>query len=225
MSLLFHSKLFIGAVIALTAILFFYVIFGINPCWNHINNTIELNTPQTIIILLAFFLLSFLIAIISVLADIGGGILFTPIIMGFSSVDNTIIRKTGLIVAIFSSLISIEPFMKRGIGNLKISLLLGSCFCVGGLIGANLSIGISDGLGITGEGVIGLILVMSIPLKVACANSGVLIGIGDCVTIWPYQRSGALIPIFVATWLIGRVFGGIIGTNYLSNLKASKIRF
>ncbi|MEM4248055.1 MAG: sulfite exporter TauE/SafE family protein, partial [Candidatus Nanoarchaeia archaeon] len=311
MSSFFHGKLFIRTVIALTAILLFYVIFVINPCWKYSNNVIELNTFQAIIILLTFFLLSFLVAIISVLAGIGGGILFTPIMMAFSTVDSTIIRGTGLIVAMFSGLISTGPFMKSGIGNLKVSLLLGSCFCVGGLIGANLSIGISEGFGITGEGIMRLMLallllflsvyfifgskkiewpepeksdqltellnlklpyheksrdvileyhitnigkglffitivgfvsgffglgggwaivpvqnlVMSIPLKVACANSGVLIGIGDCVAIWPYQRSGALIPIFVAPWLIGQVFGGIIGANYLSSFKASKIRY
>ena len=47
-----------------------------------------------------FFLLSFAIAMIAVMAGIGGGVLFTPLMLAFTPVDSLIIRGTGLIVAI-----------------------------------------------------------------------------------------------------------------------------
>ena len=69
-----------------------------------------------------FFLLSFAIACIAVMAGIGGGVLFTPLILAYTPVDSLIARGTGLIVAMFSGLISTGPLMKSGLGNLKLSL-------------------------------------------------------------------------------------------------------
>jgi uncharacterized membrane protein YfcA len=69
-----------------------------------------------------FFLLSFAIGIIAVIAGIGGGVLFTPLMLAFTPVDSLIIRGTGLIVAMFSGLISSDPFLKSGLGNLKLAI-------------------------------------------------------------------------------------------------------
>jgi uncharacterized membrane protein YfcA len=74
-----------------------------------------------------FFLLSFAIAVIAVVAGIGGGVLFTPLMLAFTPIDSLMIRGTGLIIAMFSGLISTGPFLKSGFGNLK---LAGYC-CIG----------------------------------------------------------------------------------------------
>ena len=58
------------------------------------------------LLVFGFFLLSFAIAIIAVMAGIGGGVLFTPIMLAFTPVNSLIVRATGLIVAMFSGLIS-----------------------------------------------------------------------------------------------------------------------
>jgi uncharacterized membrane protein YfcA len=55
--------------------------------------------------LFGFFFLSFAIAMIAVVGGIGGGVLFTPFMLAFTSVDSLIVRATGLIVAMFSGLI------------------------------------------------------------------------------------------------------------------------
>ena len=57
------------------------------------------------------FLLSFFVAIISVIAGVGGGVIFTPLMLAFTSVDTLIIRSTGLVVAMFSGLVASGPFM------------------------------------------------------------------------------------------------------------------
>ena len=69
--------------------------------------------------LLGFFLLSFIIALVAVIGGIGGGVLFTPFMLAFTSVDSLIVRATGLIVAMFSGLVSTGPFMRGGLANLR----------------------------------------------------------------------------------------------------------
>jgi uncharacterized membrane protein YfcA len=67
-------------------------------------------------------------------------------------------------------------------------------------------------------------MVMAVPLKVAAANSGVLLGMGDCVAVWPYLLMGAMIPLFAAPWLVGQVVGGIVGALILIRVKAGFVR-
>ncbi len=262
-------------------------------------------------LLFGFFLLSFVIAIIAVIAGVGGGVLFTPIMLAFTPIDSLIVRATGLIVAMFSGLISTGPFMRCGVGNLKLSIYCCCGYGIGAFIGAQSAIWTAKQLGITGEGVtriilgvivlslafyffwgdvkiewpevkrvdrftqklritqpyyeeslgkvvdyratragfglaamcgVGMIsgffglgagwaivpvmnLILAIPLKVAAACSGILIGMGDCIAVWPYLLAGAIIPLFVAPWLVGQVMGGLIGAHILIKVKAKFVRF
>jgi uncharacterized membrane protein YfcA len=68
-------------------------------------------------------------------------------------------------------------------------------------------------------------LIMGVPLKVAASVSGIVIGMGDCVTVWPYLYAGAIIPLFVAPWLLGQVLGGIVGAEALIKVRSASIRF
>ncbi|MFC1967863.1 sulfite exporter TauE/SafE family protein [Chloroflexota bacterium] len=262
-------------------------------------------------LLVGFFLLSFAVALVAVLAGIGGGLIFTPIMLAFTSVDTVIVRATGLIVAMFSGLISTGPFMRRGLANLKICLLCLSVLSVGAFVGAQGAIILAESMGETGDGIVrlslgiiifvlvayfirggahtewpeikrvdrftkwlnlsqpyyeeslnkvidykvtragwillvmlgvGLVsgffglgggwaavpalnLIMGVPLKVAAACSGVLLGVGSCTGVWPYLLSGAIIPIFAAPWLIGQVLGGLVGSLLLIRIKATFVRF
>jgi len=263
------------------------------------------------LLLLGFFILSFVIALVAVLAGIGGGLIFTPIMLAFTSVDTLIVRATGLIVAMFSGLISTGPFMRRGLANLKICLLCTSVLSVGAFVGAQGAILLADSMGETGDGIVrmslgiiifllvlyflrggestewpevkrvdrftqwlklsqpyyeqslgkvvdykvtragwtlvamlgvGLIsgffglgggwaavpalnVIMGVPLKVAAACSGVLLGVGSCTGVWPYLRTGAIIPLFAAPWLVGQVLGGLVGSLLLIRVKATFVRF
>jgi uncharacterized membrane protein YfcA len=258
-----------------------------------------------------FFLLSFAIAVVAVLAGIGGGVIYTPIMMAFTPVNSLIIRATGLIVAMFSGIVSSGPFLRKGVGNLKISILCTVGYGLGGYVGAQGAIYIAASMGESGEGAIRLVLgsivlllgvyfyfggvkaewpvvsrvdrfsawldvgnpyhepsidkvvdyevtrvawgiaamffvglisgffgmgagwaivpainlIMGVPLKVAAAVSGIVIGMGDCVTVWPYIYAGAIIPLFAAPWLIGQVLGGIIGAEALIKVRSESIRF
>ena len=67
-------------------------------------------------------------------------------------------------------------------------------------------------------------LVAGIPLKVSAANSGILLGMIDSIGVWPYLLMGAVIPLFVAPWLVGQVVGGIVGAHILVSIKAGFVR-
>lgn len=258
-----------------------------------------------------FFLLSFAIAMVAVIGGIGGGVLFTPFMLAFTPVDSLIVRATGLIVAMFSGLVSTGPFMRRGLANLKISIFCAAAYGIGAFTGAQGAIYVAKNLGMTGEGLVrlalGLILlslavyfivggkkiewpevkrvdrftkwlnmsqayyevslnrvvdypltraggvvvaiigvgmlsgffglgagwaivpaqnlIMAVPLKVAAANSGVLLGMGDCIAVWPYLLMGAIIPVFAAPWLVGQVLGGLFGALILIRVKAGFVRY
>jgi uncharacterized membrane protein YfcA len=261
--------------------------------------------------LFGFFLLSFAIAMVAVIGGIGGGVLFTPFMLAFTAVDSLIVRATGLIVAMFSGLVSTGPFMRGGLANLKICIFCAAAYGVGAFAGAQGAIYVAKHLGAAGEGFVrlalGLILcslaiyfivggkkiewpevkkvdgftswlklsqpyyevslgkvidypltraggvlaaivgvgllsgffglgagwaivpaqnlIMAVPLKVAAANSGVLLGMGDCIAVWPYLNMGAIIPIFAAPWLVGQVLGGLLGALVLIRIKAGFVRY
>ncbi|MCH7836492.1 MAG: sulfite exporter TauE/SafE family protein [Chloroflexi bacterium] len=67
-------------------------------------------------------------------------------------------------------------------------------------------------------------LIMGVPLKVAAANSGIIIGMGDSMSVWPYILAGAVIPLFAALWLAGQVVGGLVGAQMLIRVRAGSIR-
>jgi hypothetical protein len=261
-------------------------------------------------ILFGSFLVSFGIALVAVMGGIGGGVLFTPIMLAFTAVDSLIVRATGLIVAMFSGLISTGPFMRRGLANLKICIMAAAAYGIGAFAGAQGAILVAEHLGQAGEGgirmALGLLIaglatyfivggqkiewpevkkvdtftekmkltqpyweaslkkvvdykvtrawllilvvvlvgmlsgffglgagwaitpalnvIMAVPLKVAAACSGVLLGMGDCIALWPYLLTGAIIPLFAAPWLVGQVLGGLVGAYLLLRIKAGFIR-
>jgi uncharacterized membrane protein YfcA len=270
----------------------------------------EMANATVVLILFGFFLLSVAIAMISVIAGIGGGVIFTPIMLAFTGVNSVVVRGTGLIVAMFSGLISTGIFIKKRISNYRLCLILTLSQGFGALAGSTLAVSTAQSTGAFGEGFLrtslgiillaisvyfflggkrlewpsikkvgrftrwlrlngtyleesmgtvlnyqvtraplGILLVfvvgvlggffgmgggwaitpslnlgMGLPLKLAAANSGVILGIGSCVSVWPYAFAGGIIPFFVLPWLAGQVIGGFIGSYVLARIKVRAIR-
>jgi len=95
---------------------------------------------------------------VAVIAGVGGGVLFTPVMMGFTSIDTLIIRATGLVVAMFSGLISTGPFMRRGLADIKLVYFCSVPISVGALAGGYSAIVLSERLGDTGDAFVRLFL-------------------------------------------------------------------
>jgi len=110
------------------------------------------------LVVVSSFILSTAIAVFAVMAGIGGGIIFTPLMLGFTSIDSLVIRSTGLIVAMFSGLISTGPFMRKGLSNIRLVVYGAVPVCLGATIGAWAAIAMKESMGATGDALVNLML-------------------------------------------------------------------
>lgn len=104
------------------------------------------------------FLISFAIAIISVLGGVGGGVIYTPIMLGFTSIDSLLVRSTGLVVAMFSGLVSSGPFMRKGLADIRIVFYCAIPIVLGAMAGAQVAISMAENMGETGDALVRLLL-------------------------------------------------------------------
>ncbi len=142
-------------IILILAIIAAYIIMAV---FSNISDTEVLSSTSIFWILFGSFLISTFIAILAAVIGIGGGVIFTPIMMGFTSVDTMIIRATGLVVALFSGLISGGPFFKKGLANMKIVLYGAVPVTIGAMSGGLLAVYEDQMLGNTGDALVCLLL-------------------------------------------------------------------
>jgi uncharacterized membrane protein YfcA len=105
-----------------------------------------------------FFAISIVIGIVAVLGGVGGGVVFTPLMMGFTSIDSFIIRATGLLVAMAGSLVAARPFLNRGLANIRLLLMAAVPYAIFAIIGALMAGWVKESAGDTGEAIIRLSL-------------------------------------------------------------------
>lgn len=99
-----------------------------------------------------------LIGVIAVLGGTGGGVIFTPLMMGFTPINSFIIRATGLFVALSGSLVAARPFLRRGLANTKLLLFAAVPYTIFAVIGALLAGYINATAGKTGAAIVSLAL-------------------------------------------------------------------
>ncbi|NOZ53244.1 MAG: sulfite exporter TauE/SafE family protein [Gammaproteobacteria bacterium] len=284
--------------------------YTIMAAFSQMSGTETLTPMVAWAIVIGSFVLSTIIAIVAVLGGVGGGVIFTPVMLGFTSIDTLLVRSTGLVVAMFSGLVSSGPFMRKGLADIRIVFYCAIPIIIGAMAGSQVAIELSENMGETGDAIVRLLLggilvfialmfilgganteypkpkkidklskklklksgyweeslgktvhyhatraglgsilflivgftggffglgggwavvpvlnlVMTVPLKVSAASSGVLLAIGNAAAIWPYFMKGALIAVFAAPWMIGQVIGGILGAHILAKVKASFVR-
>lgn len=85
------------------------------------------------------FVTTFILGIVAVLAGVGGGVLFVPIVGSFFPFHLDFVRGAGLIVALAGALAAGPGLLKKGLANLRLALpvaLIASTFSiVGAFIG------------------------------------------------------------------------------------------
>ncbi len=87
--------------------------------------------------MLLLFAFSFVLGIFSVLAGVGGGVLFVPIVSSFFPFHLDFIRGAGLLVALSGALSAGAPLMRKGLADLKLGLpmaLVGSISSIAGAL-------------------------------------------------------------------------------------------
>jgi uncharacterized membrane protein YfcA len=85
--------------------------------------------------MILLFIFSFVLGIFSVLAGVGGGVLFVPIVSGFFPFHLDFVRGAGLLVALSGAISAGAPLMRKGLADLKLGLpmaLVGSISSIAG---------------------------------------------------------------------------------------------
>jgi uncharacterized membrane protein YfcA len=113
-------------------------------------------------ILFGSFVLSVVIAIVAVVGGVGGAVLFTPIMLGFTNIDTLVVRATGLIVAMFSGLVSSGPLMRSGLADIKLVMFGAIPIIVGAMSGAHAAVELADAFGEQGHALVRLSLGITI---------------------------------------------------------------
>lgn len=91
---------------------------------------------------LLLFVFSFVLGIFAVLAGVGGGVLFVPIVSSFFPFHLDYVRGAGLMVALSGAISAGAPLMRKGLADLKLGLpmaLVGSVSSIAGaMVGLSL---------------------------------------------------------------------------------------
>ena len=86
---------------------------------------------------LGLFVFTFLLGIVAVIAGVGGGVLYVPIVSSFFPFHIDFVRGTGLFVALAGALSAGSPLLRKGLANLKLALsmsLIGSMSSIAGAL-------------------------------------------------------------------------------------------
>jgi uncharacterized protein len=92
-------------------------------------------------VILFFFCL--VLGVLAVMAGVGGGVLYVPLVSGFFPFHIDIVRGIGLMVALAGALAAGPGLLRRNLANLRlalpVALIASSCSIVGALLGLYLS--------------------------------------------------------------------------------------
>jgi uncharacterized membrane protein YfcA len=89
---------------------------------------------------LVVFLICTAIGTIAIIAGTGGGVLFTTLFLGFTSIHPDIVRATGLLAAVCGTRIGARRYLRKGLANIRMVLLLGSGYTCFAFLGAILGL-------------------------------------------------------------------------------------
>jgi len=88
---------------------------------------------------LVLLILSFALGVFAVLAGVGGGVLYVPIVSGFLPFHLDFVRGAGLIVALSGALAAGPGLLRKGMADLRlaipVALIASTCAIVGAMIG------------------------------------------------------------------------------------------
>jgi uncharacterized membrane protein YfcA len=172
---------------------------------------------------LALFFASFLLGIVAVIAGIGGGVLFVPIVGGFFPFHLDFVRGAGVLLALAAALAAAPRLLRDGLASLRLALplsLAGSVFSILGAL-ASFSVptrGLETALGV-------LVLFIVVLMWRTPTSAGAMRSAGDALGValgmrgafvdpadgkrseWAAKRTTAGIVAFAAIGFVGGLFG------------------
>lgn len=171
----------------------------------------------------ALFLVTFLLGIVSVLAGLGGGTVFVPIVSGFFPFHLDFVRAAGLLVALSGAIAAGSDLLERRLADfrlaLPVALIASACAVIGAMIGLALPTDLVQiGLGAIIIGIVVVLLVarrLDFPqvsgtdrLSRALRIGGVYheASLGKDVA-WTVHRTWLGLALFVPIGLMAGMFG------------------
>ena len=110
------------------------------------------------------FGITFVMGIFAVLAGVGGGVLFTPIIGGFFPFNMDFVRAAGLLVALSGALAAGPGLLKKGMADLRLAIPIALIASSGAIVGAMIGLALPDNVVQVSLGV-AILAIVAIMLK------------------------------------------------------------
>jgi uncharacterized membrane protein YfcA len=172
---------------------------------------------------LILLVLSFVLGVFAVLAGVGGGVLYVPIVSGFLPFHLDFVRGAGLIVALAGALAAGPGLLRIGMANLRLAipmaLIASTCAIFGAMIGLALPTSIVQTL--LGATILGIVLLMfkakksvfpDVPKPDALSQALRIMGVYHEPTInqdinWQIHRTPIGLGLFVIIGIMAGMFG------------------
>ncbi len=172
---------------------------------------------------LILLILSFCLGVFAVLAGVGGGVLYVPIVSGFLPFHLDFVRGAGLIVALAGALAAGPGLLKKGMADLRLAipmaLIASTCAIAGAMIGLALPTNVIQTL--LGATILGIVLIMlkakkseypNVPKPDALSQSLRIMGVYHEPTInqdvkWQIHRTPMGLGLFVIIGVMAGMFG------------------
>lgn len=172
---------------------------------------------------LILFILTFVLGVFAVLAGVGGGVLYVPIVSGFLPFHLDFVRGAGLIVALAGALAAGPGLLKRGLADLRlaipVALIASSSAIVGAMMGLALPTNVVQTL--LGATILGIVVIMikakkaefpNVPRPDALSQSLRIMGVYYEPTIdkevpWQVHRTSLGLALFVIIGIMAGMFG------------------
>lgn len=172
---------------------------------------------------LILLVLSFVLGVFAVLAGVGGGVLYVPIVSGFLPFHLDFVRGAGLIVALAGALAAGPGLLRIGMANLRLAipmaLIASTCAIFGAMIGLALPTNIVQTL--LGATILGIVLLMlkakksvfpDVPKPDALSQTLRIMGVYHEPTInkdinWQIHRTPIGLSLFVIIGFMAGMFG------------------
>jgi len=108
------------------------------------------------------FFFTILVGVVAVIAGVGGGVLFVPIVSAFFPFHFDYVRGTGLLVILCGALAAGPRLIRHGLSDLKLAIPMALFGSIGSIIGAwiGLTLPASRVEGMLGFAIIGIVLLM-----------------------------------------------------------------
>jgi uncharacterized membrane protein YfcA len=172
---------------------------------------------------IALFAVTFALGIFAVLAGVGGGVLFVPIVGGFFPFHLDFVRGAGLMLALSGALSAGPQLLRGGLASLRLAMPLALIGSITSIVGANIGLALPTRVVQTALGLIILAIVFLMwrakksefpqvaaadPLGAALRLHGVFHDPGaDRDVEWKVHRTPAGIAAFAGIGLLAGMFG------------------